>query len=251
MASKTINPFTFLQQVRAETAKVTWPSRRETMISTIMVVVFAFIAAIFFFAADQLMGFGSSTSSASATRQRPRRKIEMTARWYIVHAYSNFEKKVAEDIEHKAKQKGLSDQIEQIVVPTEKVVEVRRGRKVDAERKFFPGYVLVRANLTDAVFSLIKNTPKVTGFLGDSKPVPITDKEAERILHQVQEGVERPKPSVTFEIGEQVRVSDGPFASFNGFVQEVDEERARLKVEVSIFGRAVPVDLEFGQVEKG
>ncbi|BCH24814.1 transcription termination/antitermination protein NusG [Mesorhizobium sp. L-8-10] len=175
----------------------------------------------------------------------------MTARWYIVHAYSNFEKKVAEDIENKAKQKGLSDQIEQIVVPTEKVVEVRRGRKVDAERKFFPGYVLVRANLSDAVFSLIKNTPKVTGFLGDSKPVPITDKEAERILHQVQEGVERPKPSVTFEIGEQVRVSDGPFASFNGFVQEVDEERSRLKVEVSIFGRAVPVDLEFGQVEKG
>jgi transcriptional antiterminator NusG len=175
----------------------------------------------------------------------------MTARWYIVHAYSNFEKKVAEDIENKAKQKGLSDQIEQIVVPTEKVVEVRRGRKVDAERKFFPGYVLVRANLSDAVFSLIKNTPKVTGFLGDSKPVPISDKEAERILHQVQEGVERPKPSVTFEIGEQVRVSDGPFASFNGFVQEVDEERSRLKVEVSIFGRAVPVDLEFGQVEKG
>lgn len=174
----------------------------------------------------------------------------MTARWYIVHAYSNFEKKVAEDIEHKAKQKGLGEQIEQIVVPTEKVVEVRRGRKVDAERKFFPGYVLVRATLTDAVFSLIKNTPKVTGFLGDSKPVPITDKEAERIMHQVQEGVERPKPSVTFEFGEQVRVSDGPFASFSGFVQEVDEERSRLKVEVSIFGRAVPVDLEFGQVEK-
>ena len=174
----------------------------------------------------------------------------MTARWYIVHAYSNFEKKVAEDIEQKAKQKGLWDSFEKILVPTEKVVEVRRGRKVDAERKVFPGYVLVRANLTDAVFSLIKNTPKVTGFLGDSKPVPITDSEAERILHQVQEGVERPKPSITFEIGEQVRVSDGPFASFNGSVQEVDEERARLKVEVSIFGRAVPVDLEFGQVEK-
>jgi transcriptional antiterminator NusG len=174
----------------------------------------------------------------------------MTARWYIVHAYSNFEKKVAEDIEQKAKQKGLWESFEKILVPTEKVVEVRRGRKVDAERKFFPGYVLVRANLTDAVFSLIKNTPRVTGFLGDSKPVPITDAEADRILHQVQEGVERPKPSITFEIGEQVRVSDGPFASFNGFVQEVDEERARLKVEVSIFGRAVPVDLEFGQVEK-
>ncbi|MCO6390234.1 transcription termination/antitermination protein NusG [Aliihoeflea aestuarii] len=178
----------------------------------------------------------------------------MTARWYIVHAYSNFEKKVAEDIEHKAKQKGLSDKIEQIVVPTEKVVEIRRGKKVDAERKFFPGYVLMKANLTDAVISLVKNTPRVTGFLGEdrttAKPVPISEAEANRILHQVQEGVERPKPSVTFEIGEAVRVSDGPFASFNGTVQEVEEERSRLKVEVSIFGRAVPVDLEFGQVEK-
>lgn len=179
----------------------------------------------------------------------------MTARWYIVHAYSNFEKKVAEDIAQKARQKGLSELIEQIIVPTEKVVEVRRGKKVDAERKFFPGYVLLKATLTDSVISLIKNTPKVTGFLGEdrhtSKPMHITEKEVERILHQVQEGVERPKPSITFEIGEQIRVSDGPFASFNGFVQEVDEERARLKVEVSIFGRAVPVDLEFAQVEKG
>jgi len=174
----------------------------------------------------------------------------MTARWYIVHAYSNFEKKVAEDIEAKAAQKGLSNLIEQIVVPTEKIVEVRRGRKVDAERKFFPGYVLVRATLTDAVFSLIKNTPRVTGFLGDSKPVPVSQKEVDQILNQVQDGVDRPKTSVSFEIGEQVRVSDGPFASFNGIVQEVDEERARLKVEVSIFGRATPVDLEYGQVDK-
>jgi len=179
----------------------------------------------------------------------------MTARWYIVHAYSNFEKKVAEDIEKKARQKGLSERIEQIVVPTEKVVEIRKGKKVDAERKFFPGYVLLKAELNDQVISLVKNTQRVTGFLGEdkttAKPVPITEKEAQQILHQVQEGVERPKPSVTFEIGEAVRVSDGPFASFNGFVQEVDEERSRLKVEVSIFGRAVPVDLEFGQVEKG
>ena len=178
----------------------------------------------------------------------------MTARWYIVHAYSNFEKKVAEDIDNKAKQKGLRDRIEQIVVPTEKVVEVRRGKKVDAERKFFPGYVLMKADLNDAVISLVKNTPRVTGFLGEdkhtAKPMHITEKEAERILHQVQEGVERPKPSVSFEIGENVRVADGPFASFSGVVEEIDEGRSRVKVAVSIFGRATPVELEFGQVEK-
>jgi len=175
----------------------------------------------------------------------------MAHRWYIVHAYSNFEKKVAESFEEQIKQKGLGHLFEAVMVPTEKVVEVRRGRKVDAERKFFPGYVLVKMEMTDEAFHLIKNTPKVTGFLGsDNKPQPITESEANRILNQVQEGVDRPKPSVMFDVGENVRVSDGPFASFNGVVQEVDEERARLKVEVSIFGRATPVDLEYGQVEK-
>jgi len=175
----------------------------------------------------------------------------MSMRWYIVHAYSNFEKKVAESIREQAKQRGLEPLFEQILVPTEKVTEVRRGRKVDSERKFFPGYVLVKMNLTDEAFHLIKTTPKVTGFLGaENKPMPISEDEALRILHQVQEGVERPKTSVSFEVGESVRVADGPFASFSGVVEEVDEARSRLKVAVSIFGRATPVELEFGQVEK-
>lgn len=175
----------------------------------------------------------------------------MDKKWYIVHAYSNFERKVADSIKEKAQAAGLSDLFEEILVPTEKVVEVRRGRKVDAERKFFPGYVLVKMTMTDEAYHLIKNTPKVTGFLGaDNKPVAISEAEANRILQQVQEGVERPKPSVSFEVGEQVRVADGPFASFNGLVEEVDDVRARLKVAVSIFGRATPVELEYGQVEK-
>jgi transcriptional antiterminator NusG len=172
-------------------------------------------------------------------------------RWYIVHAYSNFERKVAESIKERAESAGLGDQFEEVLVPMEEVVEMRRGRKVASERKFFPGYVLVKMQLSDETYHLIKDTPKVTGFLGtDNKPIPITEEEAGRILQQVQEGVERPKPSVTFEIGEQVRVADGPFASFNGLVEEVDEERARLKVAVSIFGRATPVELEYAQVEK-
>jgi transcriptional antiterminator NusG len=175
----------------------------------------------------------------------------MSMRWYIVHAYSNFEKKVAESIREGAAQRNLSDKFEEILVPTEQVVEVRRGRKVSSERKFFPGYVLVKCDLSDAVFSLIKNTPKVTGFLGaDNKPMPISEAEALRIKGQVAEGVERPKPSISFEVGETVRVADGPFASFNGVVEEVDDARSRLKVAVSIFGRPTPVELEFGQVEK-
>lgn len=175
----------------------------------------------------------------------------MAKRWYIVHAYSNFEKKVADAIKEQAAAQGLDELFDEVLVPTEEVVEIRRGRKVTSERRFFPGYVLVKMDMTDAAYHLIKNTPKVTGFLGtENKPVPISEDEANRILHQVQEGVERPRPTIAFEVGEQVRVSDGPFASFNGLVEDVDEERARLKVAVSIFGRATPVELEYAQVEK-
>lgn len=175
----------------------------------------------------------------------------MTAKWYVIHVYSGFEKKVAQSILEQAKQADMTHLIEEVTVPSEEVVEMRRGAKVNAERKFFPGYVLAKIDMTDESWHLVKNTPKVTGFLGSgSKPIPISEAEATRIMHQVQEGIERPKPAILFEIGEQVRVCDGPFNSFNGFVEDVDEERSRLKVAVSIFGRSTPVELEYAQVEK-
>jgi transcription termination/antitermination protein NusG len=176
----------------------------------------------------------------------------MDHKWYVVHVYSGFEKKVAQSIREQADQKAMGDMFTEILVPTEQVTEVRRGAKVNSERKFFPGYVLVKMELTDQTWHLVKNTPKVTGFLGGkgTKPLPISESEATRIMDQVKEGVTTVKPLITFEIGEQVRVCDGPFTSFNGMVEEIDQERSRLKVAVSIFGRSTPVELEYSQVEK-
>ena len=175
----------------------------------------------------------------------------MAKRWYIIHVYSGFENKVAQSIMEQAEQKGMKDLVEEVLVPTEEVMEVRRGKKINAERKFFPGYVLAHMDMTEEAYHLVKNTAKVTGFLGTGNtPSPIRQAEVDRIRTQVQEGIERPKPSIRFEIGEQVRVADGPFTSFNGVVEDIDEERTRLKVAVSSFGRATPVELEYSQVEK-
>jgi len=175
----------------------------------------------------------------------------MATRWYVLHVYSGFEKKVSSSIIEQAKQAGMDDKILQVLVPSEEVIEVRRGTKVSSERKFFPGYVLIEMELTDEAWHLVQNTPKVSGFLGSKeRPTPISEAEALRIMNQVQEGVDRPKPSVVYEIGDSVRVVDGPFTSFNGQVEDVDEERARVKVAVSIFGRSTPVELEYAQVEK-
>ncbi len=175
----------------------------------------------------------------------------MAMRWYVLHVYSGYETKVKEAIEEKARKLKLQDHLGEIMVPTEEVVEVKRGKKVNSERKFFPGYVLIKLDLNDRVWHMVKDTPKVTDFLGaNNKPAPVSQKEAEALMKQIQEGVDSPRPSITFDIGEEVKVADGPFASFNGIVEEVDEDKGKLKVSVSIFGRATPVELEYAQVEK-
>ena len=175
----------------------------------------------------------------------------MAKRWYVVHVFSGSEKKMAQAILEQAAANGLEDQIADVMVPTEEVVEVRRGAKVQAERKFFPGYILVNMELTDAAWSVVQSQSRVTGFLGGKgRPVPITNAEAERLIKQMDEGVERPRSTLSFDVGEEVRVIEGPFESFNGVVEEADDEKERLKVSVSIFGRSTPVELEYSQVER-
>jgi transcriptional antiterminator NusG len=174
-------------------------------------------------------------------------------RWYVIHAFSGFEAQVKRSLEDRIKRGGMEDLFCEILVPTEEVVEMRGGQQRKSERKFFPGYVLVSMEMTDDTWHLVKSVPKVMGFIGGTgdKPAPIPDKQAEAILQRVQEGVEKPRPKVLYEPGEVVRVVDGPFTDFNGVVEEVDYEKSRLKVSVLIFGRSTPVDLEFGQIEKG
>lgn len=175
----------------------------------------------------------------------------MAARWYVVHVYSGSEKKVSEKIKEQALKKKLDEKITEVLVPTEEVIEIKKGQKVSSEKKFFPGYILVKMEMSDESWHLVKNTPKVTGFLGNKgKPIPISEKEAQTIITQIEEGVDRPRSVINFEIGESVKVCDGPFATFNGLVEEVDVDRERVKVSVSIFGRSTPVELEYSQVEK-
>ncbi len=172
-------------------------------------------------------------------------------RWYVVNTHSGFEKKVAQAIEEQAEKKGIADHFEKVLVPLEEVTELRKGRKIKSERKFFPGYVLVNMNMTDETWHLVKDTPKVSGFLGTSgMPSPISELEAKQILDQLHEGVSKAKDIILFQVGETVKVIDGPFSSFNGLVDDVDAEKQRLKIAVSIFGRSTPVELEYSQVEK-
>ena len=192
-------------------------------------------------------------AEAVKTEEKPAKKSGIKTRWYVIQTQSNYEKRVQAQIREKTILHGLEKYVDEVLIPTEEVVEVRKGEKKSSERKFFPGYVLVKVNLTDEVWHMIKSTNNVLGFVGaerGSKPLPISQKEADRILKQMEDGVEAPRTVVNFEVGEEIRVIDGPFSSFQGVIEGIEEERAKLKVSVSIFGRSTPIELDYGQVEK-
>jgi transcriptional antiterminator NusG len=203
--------------------------------------------------ADTAKETASTEAEAVKTEEKPVKKDAIKTRWYVIQSQSNYEKRVQAQIREKTILHGLEKYVDEVLIPTEEVVEVRKGEKKSSERKFFPGYVLVKVNLTDEVWHMIKSTNNVLGFVGaerGSKPLPISQKEADRILQQMEDGVEKPRTVVNFEIGEEIRVIDGPFSSFQGVIEGIDEDRSKLKVSVSIFGRSTPIELEYGQVEK-
>lgn len=203
--------------------------------------------------ADTAKETASTEAEAVKTEEKPVKKNAIKTRWYVIQSQSNYEKRVQAQIREKTILHGLEKYVDEVLIPTEEVVEVRKGEKKSSERKFFPGYVLVKVNLTDEVWHMIKSTNNVLGFVGaerGSKPLPISQKEADRILQQMEDGVEKPRTVVNFEIGEEIRVIDGPFSSFQGVIEGIDEDRSKLKVSVSIFGRSTPIELEYGQVEK-
>ncbi len=253
----------FLAEVRNEMARVTWPSRREVYATTFVVILTSIFFGVYLYIID-LSSTGSWPGSSGRSRAREadehrtthvRHMTTMTddrtKQWYIVHTYSGFENKVKESLEQRVQAYGLQDEIGEILIPTEQVAEMRGGKKVVSSKRFFPGYILVEMHMSDNAWHVVKNTPKVTGFVGaGAKPTPLSREEVDQILNQVTEAAEKPKPKYTFEKGDQVRINEGPFTSFNGVVDEVNLDRNTLKVMVTIFGRSTPVELDFLQVEK-
>ncbi len=225
---------------------MSWPTRKETLQTTAIVFVFVVIMALFLFSVDTTLAWIVKLLTGRVASDEGGKK------WFVVHAYSGFEKSVQRALTERIKRSELAEQFGQILVPVEEVVEMKGGQKAISERKFFPGYVLVEMEMTDDTWHLVKSTPKVTGFVGGTanKPTPISQKDVDAILRQVQEGVEKPRPKVLFEMGEAVRVKEGPFTDFHGNVEDVNYEKSKLRVSVTIFGRSTPVELDFSQVEK-
>ena len=241
----------FLSEVRNELKRVTWPTQKEVYATTVVVILTSVFFGIYLFLIDTLF-FNSRPVDPSTVRCGMTDMTDVaTKNWYIVHTYSGFEKKVAESLQQRVAAYGLQNEIGEILIPTEDVVEMRGGKKVVTAKRFFPGYILVEMNMSDHAWHVVKNTPKVTGFVGaGAKPTPLSKDEVDQILTQVKTAAEKPKPKYMFEKGEQVRINEGPFTSFNGVVDEVNLDKNTLKVMVTIFGRSTPVELDFLQVEK-